>query len=118
MFIGDAGEDVLVLLEEEVKRWKDYHMQNHELLSTLDHFHKLYRHMLELEDRAKDPSRLFNTRGGALLLEEKAKKKVSYVSHYNVKYCCLGCPLVCLSVCLCVCVCVEARNKEMIVVDI
>lgn len=40
----------------------------------------LYNHMLELEERAKDPSRLFNTRGGALLLEEKAKKKVRTVS--------------------------------------
>ncbi|KAG0715191.1 Protein regulator of cytokinesis 1 [Chionoecetes opilio] len=76
MTADDVGEDVLVLLEGEVERWKNYHVENQELLSLLDTFLSLFRHMLELEERAKDPSRLFNTRGGALLQEEKAKKKV------------------------------------------
>lgn len=43
-------------------------------------FLHLYKNMEQLEERAKDPSRLFNTRGGALLQEEKAKRKVKNVS--------------------------------------
>ncbi|XP_063884507.1 protein regulator of cytokinesis 1-like isoform X2 [Scylla paramamosain] len=76
MTSDDVGEDVLALLEGEVERWKNYYTENEELLSTVGHFLSLFHHMLELKNRDKDPSRLFNTRGGALLQEEKAKKKV------------------------------------------
>ncbi|MPC16154.1 Protein regulator of cytokinesis 1 [Portunus trituberculatus] len=76
MTADDVGEDVLSLLEGEVERWKNYYNENEELLSTVNHFLSLFNHMLELRNRDKDPSRLFNTRGGALLQEEKAKKKV------------------------------------------
>lgn len=71
---------MLVVLEGEVERWKRFHKDNQELLSALDHFLSLFGQMMELEERAKDPSRLFNTRGGVLLQEEKAKKKVKIVS--------------------------------------
>lgn len=74
------GENVLVVLEGEVERWRKYHTDNHELLSTLDQFLSLFGEMFLLDERAKDPSRLFNTRGGVLLQEEKAKKKVKIVS--------------------------------------
>ena len=83
----DVGEDVLALLEGEVERWKNYYNENEELLSTVKNFLSLFYHMLELKDRDKDPSRLFNTRGGALLQEEKAKKKVRNVS--DLFPCCL-----------------------------
>lgn len=73
---GEVGEDVLVVLEGEVEHWRKYHSDNHELLSTLDQFLSLFGEMFLLDERAKDPSRLFNTRGGVLLQEEKAKKKV------------------------------------------
>lgn len=76
MTSDDVGEDVLMLLEGEVERWKNYYSENEELLSTVGHFLSLFNHMLELKNRDKDPSRLFNTRGGALLQEEKAKRKV------------------------------------------
>ncbi|XP_045624638.2 protein regulator of cytokinesis 1 isoform X2 [Procambarus clarkii] len=72
----EANEDVLSAYEQEVEKWKKYYNKNSELLGMVANFLTLFENMLELEERAKDPSRLFNTRGGALLLEEKAKKKV------------------------------------------
>lgn len=43
-------------------------------------FERLFSELLQLEQRAKDPARLRNTRGGALLKEEKQRKKVQVVS--------------------------------------
>ncbi|XP_042243618.1 protein regulator of cytokinesis 1-like isoform X2 [Homarus americanus] len=76
MFSDEANEDKLSAYEREIKKWKKYYMENSELLGMVATFLTLFGNMLELEERAKDPSRLFNTRGGALLQEEKAKKKV------------------------------------------
>ncbi|XP_037802127.1 protein regulator of cytokinesis 1-like [Penaeus monodon] len=72
----DASEEVLDAYENEVRKWKQHYEANKDIYILATQFMDLYNHMLELEERAKDPSRLFNTRGGALLLEEKAKKKV------------------------------------------
>ncbi|XP_053650951.1 protein regulator of cytokinesis 1 isoform X2 [Cherax quadricarinatus] len=76
MSSGEANEDIMCVYEKEVEKWRKYYTKNSELLGMVASFLTLFENMLELEDRAKDPSRLFNTRGGALLLEEKAKKKV------------------------------------------
>lgn len=40
---------------------------------------ELWDKMLELENRANDPSRLFHNRGGQLLLEEKERKNIQKV---------------------------------------
>ncbi|XP_042884574.1 protein regulator of cytokinesis 1-like isoform X2 [Penaeus japonicus] len=72
----EASEEVLEAYEKEVFKWKKHYEANEDIYILVTQFMDLYNHMLELEERAKDPSRLFNTRGGALLLEEKAKKKV------------------------------------------
>lgn len=79
----DASEEVLDAYENEVRKWKQHYEANKDIYILATQFMDLYNHMLELEERAKDPSRLFNTRGGALLLEEKAKKKVRTVSIYE-----------------------------------
>ncbi|XP_071550487.1 protein regulator of cytokinesis 1-like isoform X2 [Panulirus ornatus] len=73
---GEANEEVLVVCEREVQKWKKYYKENSELFGLVSNFLSLFDQVLELEERAKDPSRLFNTRGGALLQEEKAKKKL------------------------------------------
>ncbi|XP_068244922.1 protein regulator of cytokinesis 1-like isoform X2 [Palaemon carinicauda] len=71
-----ADEETLDVYENEVKKWKKFHQDNIGILEMVNQFMNLYVQMWELEEKAKDPSRLFNTRGGALLQEEKAKKKV------------------------------------------
>lgn len=83
-FTGEANEEVLVVCEREVQKWKKYYNENSELFELVSNFLSLFDQMLELEERAKDPSRLFNTRGGALLQEEKAKKKLKNVSFMNI----------------------------------
>ncbi|KAK3874716.1 hypothetical protein Pcinc_020371 [Petrolisthes cinctipes] len=76
LYAGEATEDSLAAYEAEIRKWKHYHTQNTEILGAFARFLSLYKNMEKLEQRAKDPSRLFNTRGGALLQEEKAKRKV------------------------------------------
>ncbi|XP_066985836.1 protein regulator of cytokinesis 1-like isoform X2 [Macrobrachium rosenbergii] len=71
-----TDEEVLDAYEKEVQKWKKFHQDNYGILEMVNQFLSLYVQMWELEEKAKDPSRLFNTRGGALLQEEKAKKKV------------------------------------------
>ncbi|KAK4308566.1 hypothetical protein Pmani_019743 [Petrolisthes manimaculis] len=76
LYAGEATEDSLAAYEAEIRKWKHYHTQNTEIFGAFARFLSLYKNMEKLEQRAKDPSRLFNTRGGALLQEEKAKRKV------------------------------------------
>ncbi|KAK7068332.1 hypothetical protein SK128_009102 [Halocaridina rubra] len=73
-----VDEDALEAYEMEVQKWRNFYNEkgNQEILEMVNHFLNLFVQMLELEEKSKDPSRLFNTRGGALLQEEKAKKKV------------------------------------------
>ena len=40
---------------------------------------KLWKEMLDLEERQKDPQRLLKAKGPQLLLEEKAKKRINKV---------------------------------------
>lgn len=49
------------------------------MFNQVDHFLSVFDKMRQLEDKSKDPSRLFNTRGGALLQEEKERKAVKAV---------------------------------------
>jgi len=70
-------EELLEQHEEEVKRLKKYINLNRNLLTKVGQRQEVWRKYMELERRAKDPSRLMNARGNQLLLEEKERNKVN-----------------------------------------
>ncbi|KAK7508500.1 hypothetical protein BaRGS_00000066 [Batillaria attramentaria] len=69
-------EELLEVHEQELQKMRDYYEQHREVLSLLEKREKLWSEMLEFEKKASDPNRFFNDRGGKLLREEKARKKL------------------------------------------
>ncbi|PNF26068.1 hypothetical protein B7P43_G06395 [Cryptotermes secundus] len=69
-------EDLLELHELEVQKFQSYYEQNVVIFELVNQRQELWDKMLELENRANDPSRLFHNRGGQLLLEEKERKNI------------------------------------------
>ena len=68
------------LLEEhtaEVTKMEKYFNDNKELLSKVALRQEVWNKFIELERRAKDPSRLLKARGTSLLVEEKERNKVN-----------------------------------------
>lgn len=51
-------------------------------LYQVTEFENKFEELLKLENLAKDPARLFQTRGGTLLQEEKQRKRIKVVSLY------------------------------------
>ncbi|KAB7498154.1 Bleomycin hydrolase, partial [Armadillidium nasatum] len=74
--LDEISEEALEAYESEVLKWKKFYEKNIQIFETVEHLLSLFDTMQQLEERAKDPSRLFNTRGGALLQEEKERNKV------------------------------------------
>jgi len=70
-------EELLEQHEDEVKRLKTYIILNRDLLTKVGQRHEVWGKYIELERRAKDPSRLMNNRGNQLLMEEKERNKVN-----------------------------------------
>lgn len=70
-------EELLEQHEDEVKMLKTYLMLNRDLFTKVGQRQEVWRKYIELERRAKDPSRLMNTRGNQLLMEEKERNKVN-----------------------------------------
>jgi len=70
-------EELLEQHEDEVKRLKKYIMLNKDLLTKVGQRQEVWGKYIELERRAKDPSRLMNNRGNQLLMEEKERNKVN-----------------------------------------
>lgn len=66
----DFTDQRLEELEEELRRLKEFHNENAELMSKVERREALWTRFLEYEKRAADPSRL-NNRGGVLLRELK-----------------------------------------------
>ncbi|XP_037094199.1 protein regulator of cytokinesis 1-like [Pollicipes pollicipes] len=69
-------ETLLEQHEEELERVRRYYDTNRVLIKDVDEHQKLWKKMLELEERANDPAR-YSNRGGQLLLEEKERKKIA-----------------------------------------
>ena len=69
-------EELLEEHEEEAKRLKKYLDENKELFDRVAMRQEVWNKFMELERRAKDPSRLMNARGNSLLQEEKERNKV------------------------------------------
>merc|ERR1719219_2810503 len=73
----DFGENLLELHEAEVERLKAHYEENRELFTKVSQRQEVWSKFMELEKRAKDPTRLMNARGNNLLLEEKERNKVN-----------------------------------------
>ncbi|XP_023336270.1 protein regulator of cytokinesis 1 [Eurytemora carolleeae] len=73
----DFSEALLEAHETEVARLKTYYEDHKELFLKVSKRQEVWNKFMELERRAKDPSRLMNARGNSLLLEEKERNKVN-----------------------------------------
>merc|ERR550539_137738 len=73
----DFSEQLLELHEAEVERLKAHYEENMELFTKVSQRQEVWSKFMELEKRAKDPSRLMNSRGNNLLMEEKERSKVN-----------------------------------------
>merc|ERR1719219_308016 len=73
----DFSENLLELHEAEVERLKAHYEENKELFTKVSQRQEVWSKFMELEKRAKDPTRLMNARGNNLLLEEKERNKVN-----------------------------------------
>jgi len=70
-------EELLEAHEAEAQRLKVYLEENKELFDKVAARQEVWNKCMELERRAKDPSRLMNARGNSLLQEEKERNKVN-----------------------------------------
>merc|ERR1712240_429861 len=70
-------EELLEEHEAEAQRLKVYLEENKELFDKVAARQEVWNKCMELERRAKDPSRLLNARGKSLLVEEKERNKVN-----------------------------------------
>jgi len=73
----DFSEELLEKHEAELDRMKEYEELNRELFIKVEKRQEIWSKFMELERRAKDPSRLMHARGTALLEEEKERNKVN-----------------------------------------
>merc|ERR1719445_19297 len=73
----DFTEDLLESHEAELGKMKEYLELNRELFIKVEKRQEIWSKFMELERKAKDPSRLMNARGTALLEEEKERNKVN-----------------------------------------
>jgi len=73
----DFNEELLDQHEAEVERMKEYHSQHKDLFLRVSQREEVWSKFIELERRAKDPTRLMNSRGNQLLIEEKERNKVN-----------------------------------------
>ncbi|KAK3094373.1 hypothetical protein FSP39_000913 [Pinctada imbricata] len=68
-------ETLLEEHEQEVQRLRKYYEEHKDMFENVDRWQTYFTQMKEMEKRANDPNR-FNNRGGSLLQEEKARKKL------------------------------------------
>lgn len=71
-----GGEDILAQQAEIVELLSEETDKKVVLLDTVTKYQQVLQEEKEMEERAKDPNRFKNTRGGAMLREEKMRKRV------------------------------------------
>ncbi|KAJ9583513.1 hypothetical protein L9F63_022131, partial [Diploptera punctata] len=69
-------EDLLELHELEVNKYKNFYHDNIDIFQLAQERQELWDKMLELQQKASDPERLFRNRGGQLLMEEKERTRI------------------------------------------
>lgn len=75
----DYTESLLEQHEKEVEAIKEYFEQNEEMFKKVAKRQELWRTMLELENKKKDPEHLLKAKGKDLLIEERDRKRVNKV---------------------------------------
>ena len=73
----EFSEKILEAHEAEVLRLKKYLDDNQELFDKVCKRQEVWRRYMDLESRAKDPTRLMNSRGNSLLEEERERNSVN-----------------------------------------
>lgn len=74
---SEYSEELLGEHEAEAERLRSYLVANRDLLAKVGQRQEVWHQFRDLERRAKDPTRLMNARGNALLLEEKERNRVN-----------------------------------------
>lgn len=72
----EGGEAILAQLEEILTVLSEETDKKLALLDTVTKYQQVLQEEKEMEERARDPNRFKNTRGGAMLKEEKMRKRV------------------------------------------
>eukprot|EP00088_Acartia_fossae_P036976 TRINITY_DN3816_c0_g1_i5.p1 TRINITY_DN3816_c0_g1~~TRINITY_DN3816_c0_g1_i5.p1 ORF type:complete len:685 (-),score=168.86 TRINITY_DN3816_c0_g1_i5:182-2236(-) len=70
-------EDLLEAHEAEANRLREHYEVHKSLFEKVSKWQEIWDKYQDLERKAKDPSRLMNARGNALLIEEKERKLVN-----------------------------------------
>ncbi|CAL1540533.1 unnamed protein product [Lymnaea stagnalis] len=73
---AECTEELLKAHEDELEKLRQYYNLHKDLLEKIARREELFKNMLVFEEKASDPNRFFNDRGGKLLQEEKARKKL------------------------------------------
>ncbi|CAG5117301.1 unnamed protein product [Candidula unifasciata] len=73
---GECTEELLQIHEQELESVRQYYNTNKDILEKIARREELFRNMVVFEEKASDPNRFFSDRGGRLLQEEKARKKL------------------------------------------
>uniref|UniRef100_A0A452S2F0 Protein regulator of cytokinesis 1 n=1 Tax=Ursus americanus TaxID=9643 RepID=A0A452S2F0_URSAM len=74
-YADDYTENLLQLHDAEIVRLRNYYEVHKELFEGVQKWEESWKHFLEFERKASDPSR-FTNRGGNLLKEEKQRAKL------------------------------------------
>ncbi|XP_047485249.1 protein regulator of cytokinesis 1-like isoform X2 [Penaeus chinensis] len=69
-------EEILEAHDAEVQRLQEYYTENEKLFLKIKQRQEVWNKLMELEEKANDPNRLFGNRGCSLLQEEKERKRV------------------------------------------
>lgn len=69
-------EDLCDLHEFEIKSLKDFYRNNEQIFTLLSKHEKLFKRLLDLENKGKNVNRYYN-RGGQLLQEERERKIIT-----------------------------------------
>uniref|UniRef100_A0A0B6ZRP3 Protein regulator of cytokinesis 1 n=1 Tax=Arion vulgaris TaxID=1028688 RepID=A0A0B6ZRP3_9EUPU len=72
----ECTDELLYIHEKELESVRQYYMTHKDMLDKVTHREELFNSMIAFEVKASDPNRFFCDRGGKLLQEEKARKKL------------------------------------------
>lgn len=76
MYLKDASEDMLNDHEKEIERLKSYFEENAIIFSKIEEWSRIWVKKVELDNKAKDPNRLFNRRKNNLAEEEVERNRI------------------------------------------
>nr|XP_053631215.1 protein regulator of cytokinesis 1-like isoform X2 [Cherax quadricarinatus] len=75
-YFAGYTDEVLKAHDNEVQKLQTYYSDNKLIFMKIKQRHEIWNKLVELEEKANDPNRLFGNRGCSLLQEEKERKRV------------------------------------------